>query len=180
MSQPILTTRHVTQWFLKIWSILMITLYCLKKHKFMRKKKKNIQLNFFVWVNWCLWIRYFLLIIIFVIFLKIVSLNSFFSTYSQLGPSFITLFEQYSQSNLPPLKTKPLCGEALGRDSNPGQADLESGTLTTRPQHLIFLNSCWINELLLFVIKLLIVANGNKYFYFFYFLLLIFTLLKHK
>ena len=23
MSQPILTTRHVTQWFLKIWSILV-------------------------------------------------------------------------------------------------------------------------------------------------------------
>ena len=29
MSQPILTTRHVTQWFLKIWSILLCSVYVL-------------------------------------------------------------------------------------------------------------------------------------------------------
>ena len=59
----------------------------------------------------------------------------FFITYSQPGPSFINLFVQYSQSDLRPLR--PLCGEALGvRDSNPGRADLVTGTLTTRPPHL--------------------------------------------
>ena len=37
----------------------------------------------------------------------------FFSTYSHPGPSFIYLFVQYSQSDLPPLR--PLCGEDPGR-----------------------------------------------------------------
>ena len=55
----------------------------------------------------------------------------FFLTYSQPGPSFIILFVQYSQSDLPPLR--PLCGEAPGRDSNPGRADLVAGTLTPKP-----------------------------------------------
>ena len=60
----------------------------------------------------------------------------FYLTYSQPGPSFFffNLFVQYSQSDLPPLR--PLCGEAPGRDSNPGRADLMAGTLTTRPPHL--------------------------------------------
>ena len=40
----------------------------------------------------------------------------FFPTYSQPGPSFISLFVQYSQSDLPLLR--PLCGEAPGRDSS--------------------------------------------------------------
>ena len=40
----------------------------------------------------------------------------------------------FSQSDLPPLR--PLCGEAPGRDSNPGRADLVAGTLTIRPPHL--------------------------------------------
>ena len=31
-----------------------------------------------------------------------------------------------------PSGLRPLCGEALGRDSNPGRADLVTGTLTTR------------------------------------------------
>ena len=39
-------------------------------------------------------------------------------TYSQHGPSFINLFVQYSQSDLPPLR--PLCGEAPSTDLNPG------------------------------------------------------------
>ena len=60
--------------------------------------------------------------------------QAIFLTYSQPGPSFINLFVQYSQSDLPPLR--PLCGEAPGRDSNPGRADLVAGTLTTRPPHL--------------------------------------------
>ena len=40
--------------------------------------------------------------------------ESFFSflTYSQLFPSFLNLFLQYSQSNLPPLR--PLCEETSG------------------------------------------------------------------
>ena len=58
----------------------------------------------------------------------------FFPTYRQPGPSFISLFVQYSQSDLPPLRA--LCGEAPGRDSNPWRADLVAGTLTTRPPHL--------------------------------------------
>ena len=53
-----------------------------------------------------------------------------FFIYSQPEPSFINLFVQYSQSDLPPLR--PLCGEAPGRDSNPGRADLVAGTLTTK------------------------------------------------
>ena len=48
---------------------------------------------------------------------------------------FDNLFVQYSQSDLPPLR--PLCGEAPGRDSNPGRADLVAGTLTIRPPHLV-------------------------------------------
>ena len=58
----------------------------------------------------------------------------FLLTFSQSGPSFINLFVQYSQSDLPPLR--PLYGEAPGRDSNPGRADLVAETLTTRPPHL--------------------------------------------
>ena len=58
------------------------------------------------------------------------------STDNQPGPSFTNLFllVQYSQSDLPPLR--PLGGEAPGRDSNPGWADLQAGTLATRPPHL--------------------------------------------
>ena len=52
-----------------------------------------------------------------------------------MGLVFIILFVQYSQSDLPPLR--PLCGEAPGRDSKPGRADLVAGTLYTRPKHLI-------------------------------------------
>ena len=52
-----------------------------------------------------------------------------FLTYSQPGPSLLNLFVPYAQSDLPPLR--PLCGEALGRDSNLGRAD-RAGTLTTR------------------------------------------------
>ena len=37
---------------------------------------------------------------------------------------------------MPPLR--PLCGEAPGRDSNPGWVDLVAGTLTIRPPHLTF------------------------------------------
>ena len=51
------------------------------------------------------------------------------------GPSVIDLFVQYSQSDLPPLRPL-LCGEAPGRESNPGRADLVAGTLTTRPPNL--------------------------------------------
>ena len=40
---------------------------------------------------------------------------------------------QYSQSDLLPLR--PLCGEAPGRDSNPGWADLVEGTLATTVDH---------------------------------------------
>ena len=43
---------------------------------------------------------------------------SFLKTYSQPGPSFIILFLQYSQSDLPPLR--PLCGEAPGPRLEPG------------------------------------------------------------
>ena len=46
-----------------------------------------------------------------------------FLTYSQLGPCFINLFVQYSQSDL------SLCGEAPSRDLNPGRADLLARTL---------------------------------------------------
>ena len=38
---------------------------------------------------------------------------------------------QYYTADLPPLR--PHCGEATGRDSNPGRGSLEEGTLTTRP-----------------------------------------------
>ena len=62
--------------------------------------------------------------------------NRFFFTYSQHGPSFINLFVQFSQSDLPPLR--PFCGEVPGRDSNPGRADLVAGTLTRWPPHLTF------------------------------------------
>ena len=55
---------------------------------------------------------------------------SIFFTFSQPGPSFINLFLDYSQSDLPPLRQ--LC-EA--RDSNLGRADLVAGTLNTRPPH---------------------------------------------
>ena len=51
----------------------------------------------------------------------------------QVGPSFINVFVQYSQSDLPPLR--PL-GVARGRDSNLGRAELVAETLTTRPPHL--------------------------------------------
>ena len=54
--------------------------------------------------------------------------NFFFFTYSQPGPSF-NLFVQNSLSYLPPLR--PLCGEAPGRDSNLGRADLVAGSLTS-------------------------------------------------
>ena len=47
---------------------------------------------------------------------------------------FFNLFVQYSQSGLLPLR--PFCGDAPGRDSNPGWVDLVAGTLTTRPPHL--------------------------------------------
>ena len=63
--------------------------------------------------------------------------SAFAFTYSQLGPSFLNLFVQYSQIDLPPLR--PLCGEAPpGRDSNPGRAELvAAGTLTTGPPQLM-------------------------------------------
>ena len=61
-------------------------------------------------------------------------ISFFFFSYSQPGPSFINLFVQYSQSDLPPLR--PLCGEAPARDTNLGRVDLVAGTLTTRPPHL--------------------------------------------
>ena len=53
-----------------------------------------------------------------------------FLTYNQPGPSFINLFVQDSQRELPPLRA--LWGEAPGRDSNPGRADLVAGTLDHR------------------------------------------------
>ena len=56
----------------------------------------------------------------------------FSPTYSVPGPR--NWFEQHSQSDLPPLR--PLCDEAPDRDSNPGRADLLTGTLLTRPPHL--------------------------------------------
>ena len=52
-------------------------------------------------------------------------------TTANLGLVFSNLFVQYSQRDLPPLRS--LCGEAPGRDANPGRADLVAGTLTTRP-----------------------------------------------
>ena len=66
--------------------------------------------------------------------------------YSQPGPIFINLFVQYSQSDLLPLR--PLCGEAPGRDSNPGRADLVVGTLTTGPPHLPY-TMCSVHLILL-------------------------------
>ena len=62
---------------------------------------------------------------------RLLFFSFFFSTYSQPGPSFNTLFVQ---SGLPPFR--PLRGEAPGRDSNPGRVDLLAGTLITRPPHL--------------------------------------------
>ena len=53
-----------------------------------------------------------------------------FLTYNQPGPSFINLFVQDSQRELPPLRA--LWGEAPGRESNPGRADLVAGTLDHR------------------------------------------------
>ena len=58
----------------------------------------------------------------------------FFKLTANLGLVF-NLFVQYSQSELPPLR--PLCGEAPGRDLNPGRTDLVAGTLTTRPPPLV-------------------------------------------
>ena len=46
---------------------------------------------------------------------------------ANLGLVLLILFVQYSQSDLPPLR--PLSGEDPGRDSNPGRADLETGTI---------------------------------------------------
>ena len=49
----------------------------------------------------------------------------------------IHLYSIHMQSDLPPLR--PISGEAPGRDSNPGRADLEAGTPTSRPPHLTIL-----------------------------------------
>ena len=59
----------------------------------------------------------------------------FFETYSQPKPSFIIYLYSIHRAICRPLD-HALCGEAPGRDSNPGRADLVAGTLTTRPPHL--------------------------------------------
>ena len=95
--------------------------------------KKRKQLETFVIFYKCRFRTYLYVCItrfLFILFLLTANMGLIYS-----------LFKQYSQSGLPPLR--PLCGEAPGRDSNPGRADLMAGSLTTRPPHLTKTTAPW-------------------------------------
>ena len=78
--------------------------------------------------------------------IKVPKLNNAEDVFFQLTANlclviFINLFEQYSQSDLPPLR--PLCGEAPpGQDSNLGRADPVAGTKIQPPP--LFAQLCYM------------------------------------